>query len=192
MPNWCSTRVEIECVNDETAKALFDRIAEWTSSNKAENGFGHNWLGNVVLGSKIGTVDTCPETDVHCRGEIADKDLYKNTVVLYTETAWAPLLHMWQLVADKYAPGADICYTAEEPGCALFATNDPDLEGKYYLDFWDSGYTIYDATPESAAQYLQERLESDETDLDTLIEMLLDAEIGDVHRWQGCPIEEWD
>lgn len=195
MPNWCSTYIEIKNENKDELKKLHDLLDEWTSKNYMDNGFGTTWLGNIVLGSGIGTVDTDNETDVECRGWLEYMQLYDNTLTLQTETAWSPKLKMWKLLCEKYLPNSKIIYNAEEIGMELFCTNDSGLAGKYRLVV--NGWSEYDLTKEEVIKALQKELETEETDFEKLLK-LAEEETKDnddyyyVHEWEQMAIEEWE
>ena len=70
MPNWCFNRITIYHEDDSKLENLENLIKEWTSKNQKDNGFGKEWLGNIVLASGVGTVDTEPSTDLSCRGRL--------------------------------------------------------------------------------------------------------------------------
>ena len=133
MPNWCNTNIYINYDDEKALKNLYNKIKSWTSKNYADNGFGHGWLGNVVLGAEIGTVDTNPETDISCRGDIEYIDCTNSQITICTETAWSPMLELWIKVIEKYLPDAELIYDACELGNELYATNDPCLVGKYNI-----------------------------------------------------------
>lgn len=194
MPNWCSTYIEIKNENKDELKKLHDLLDEWTSKNYMDNGFGASWLGNIVLGSGIGTVDKDKETDIECRGWLEYMQLYDNTLTLQTETAWCPKLNIWKLLCEKYLPNSEIIYSAEEPGMEIFCTNDSDLAGKYRLTA--NGW-VHDLTKEEIVKTLQKELETEETDFEKLLK-LAEEETKDnddyyyVHEWEQVAIEEWE
>lgn len=159
MPNWCFTNINISSENKKGLDELFSLLEDWTSEERNnENGFGHNWLGNIVLNSKIGTVDTGKKTDCRCRGEIVYMDNLGGEIVIQTETAWAPIMDIWKRVVDKYLPGAEITYSAEESGCEIYYTNDPCLQGLYYVDVYtdNDSYTETEFTQDAVIDVLRE------------------------------------
>ena len=193
MPNWCLTKILITHNNENELKVFDKLLDQWTSRDYMKNGFGHNWLGNIVLGSGIGTVDTNSETDFRCRGTIDYKDLYKDELTIETSTAWSPMLRMWVELVNKFIPNADITYTAEEPGCGIHYTNDPDLEGKYILDSWDddieSDYEIEEIT---LIKMLQRIIGTNETNIDELIKISRDDDYEfSINRWTYEDIEDF-
>ena len=95
MPNWTITRITINHDDGNKLKEFEKLINEWTSKNYMENGFGLQWLGNIVGNSGIGTIDKNLETDLRCRGSITWIECEGNQLLIDTETAWVPMLKMW-------------------------------------------------------------------------------------------------
>jgi hypothetical protein len=108
------------------------------------------------------------------------------------------MLEMWRLLCDKYLPGADIYYTAEESGNGLYQTNDPNIDGTYYIDIWEppeefeDEESMYEAEESDAIEFLQRVLKTEETDIQKLIDM--SNEIDDpwfsVNKWELREIDE--
>lgn len=207
MANWCSTRISMRSKDKEQVKKLYDLIEEWTSEERNhKNGFGNDWLGNVVLNAEIGTVDTNPTTDLKCRGWISDLDIDDEELVIWTETAWVPMLKMWVEVRDKYLPDADIIYEATEEGCGVFWTNDLDY-GECYMvanynlndyvpeDKIDCLLSDYAYTEENLIRGLQRLLDTKEDDLDELLDMLSESpydEAISIRKWEYQSVYECD
>lgn len=132
MSNSCITKITIFHENEDELKKLETLIKEWTNKDR---GHDHAWLGNIVIGSKIGTVNTGESTDVLCRGDITRIELTGDNLVIEVDYAWSPKLRMWRLLLDKYIPDATFVYNTEVD--SVHWTNDPDLEGMYCIDPWD-------------------------------------------------------
>lgn len=197
MPNWCETNVYIKHEDSNAIKYLCGKLEEWTNKNYMENGFGHKWLGNVVLGAEVGTVDTDPKTDLWCRGRIEDISCNDNEISIYTDTAWSPILGLWIKVVEKYIPGAELTYVACEPGCEVYFTDDPDLIGTYNIDPYDNEEVDYcfDASEKEVAQMLQKLLKTDESNIDVLLEKFEESDYsGDIgiHQWEYVNPAELD
>ena len=93
---------------------------------KLQTGKANNWLGYLLL--HIGySADNLP---VSCRGSVTYHEISEDGTYLFlvTETDWIPLLQVFLLFIRKYAPKAELIYSAEEPGCDVFCTNDPAHE----------------------------------------------------------------
>lgn len=127
------------CIQHEDVnklKQLESRIDEWCENSPFENDFEKYWLGNIVIGSKIGTVDKGLPTDLNCRGRIDWMSTLEEdaTLRIETTTAWVPLLKMWKRLVEEYLPDAEIVYACEETRRKIFLTNDPVLVGTYVSD----------------------------------------------------------
>ena len=188
MANCCCTNMHIYCDDTEKLNNLNSLIDEWTSKNYMPNGFGHHWLGNIVLGSGVGTVDTNKETDLRCRGTLLYKDICCGELTIETETAGSPMMEMWIKIIDKYLPDANLFYTAEEPGSGIFYTNDPDYVDKYVIDSWNENIeSNWEASEENVRELLQELLETDETDVKKLIDMFYYSDLEEdisINQWE--------
>lgn len=192
MPNWCFTQMifhgEKEEVND-----FHNKIKEWTSKNYQDNGFGVNWLGNVLHGAGLGHRISSDTDHLRCRGDIVyfgDIDTFKGsneaTFLLDTETAWCPMVLMWDEVIKAMGyKTVGFSYKAEEPGCEIYEVFDPydDFLEKYYIDiFVDTAdesneklMRIHDwrdyTDDDDLRDALQAFLETEEKDLKTLINL---------------------
>lgn len=209
MPNWCYTNITI-CHNDKNKlKDFFDKVEEWRKKPYKTNDFDTyslGWLGNIVGNSGLaewkvkenGREDFVPS--ISCRGSLQTFELHDDSINIDTETAWGPMLEMWRLLCDKYLPGAEIYYTAEESGNGLYQTNDPDTIGKYYIDIVDTQpdefedvEEEYEASLEETVKLLQRIHKTKETDIDKLIkkhEMSDESEWLSIHEWQTVETDE--
>lgn len=126
MPNWCSTAYAIEGDAKEV-KSLYDLMNELQKQKEpfVPNGFGTAWLGSLV--------DALGENweNVFCRGSWYDLEFDGRVLTFNTETAWSPCNEMFDMVCKKY-PTLSYFYRSEEPGMALYFTN--DKEGRYFQD----------------------------------------------------------
>ena len=207
MPNWCYTNISI-CHNDkDKLKAFFNKVEEWRKVPYKPNDFDTytlGWLGNIVGNSGLavwtkkenGREDFVPS--ISCRGSLQSFELFDSNININTETAWGPMLEMWKLLCDKYLPGADIYYTAEESGNCLYQTNDPDVIGKYYIDIWEPPEEFeeeeseYEATEEQTVEFLQRVLKTSEKDIGKLLSMADDIDDSwfSVHKWETVETAE--
>ena len=204
MPNWCYSNITIYHNDEEKLKAFYDKIEEWRKKPFKQNDFdkySKGWLGNIVGNSglakwkKVGErKDFVP--NINCRGSIQTLELDNRRILITTETAWCPMMQMWQKLCDKYLPDAEIFYMAEEPGCGLFETNDPDVIGMYYIDIWEppeefeDEESVYEAEGDETIEFLQRVLKTEESNIDNLIKMADDIEEPwfSVHRWEAADI----
>ena len=206
MPNWCYTNITI-CHNDKNKlKDFFDKVEEWIKKPYKTNDFDTyslGWLGNIVGNSGLaewkvkenGREDFVPS--ISCRGSLQTFELHENSINIDTETAWGPMLEMWRLLCDKYLPGADIYYTAEESDNGLYQTNDPNVDGTYYIDIWEppeefeDEESMYEAEESDAIEFLQRVLHTEETDINKLIDMAdsIDDPWFSIHKWELVDID---
>lgn len=206
MPNWCYTNINI-CHNDKNKlKEFFNKVEEWRKKPYKTNDFDTyslGWLGNIVGNSGLaewkvkenGREDFVP--NISCRGSLQTFELHDDSINIDTETAWGPMLEMWRLLCDKYLPGADIYYTAEESGNGLYQTNDPNVDGTYYIDIWEppeefeDEESMYEAEESDAIEFLQRVLHTEEADINKLIDMAdsIDAPWFSIHKWELVDID---
>jgi len=126
MPNWCSTAYAIEGDAKEV-KSLYDLMSGLQKQKEPSipNDYGSAWLGSLV--------DALGEDwkKVYCRGSWYDMEFDGRVLTFNTETAWSPCNEMFDTVCKKY-PTLSYYYRSEEPGMALYFTN--DKEGRYFQD----------------------------------------------------------
>ena len=142
MPNWCSTAYAIEG-NAKEVKGLYELMKglQERKEPSVENGFGTTWLGCLVdaLGKDW--------NKVHCRGDWNSLEMKDGVIRFSTETAWSPCNETFDLVCEKF-PSLRYYFQAEEPGMAIYETN--DSEGLYFPDrFYVDVCTneeVYDST----------------------------------------------
>ena len=158
MPNWCLTEIRIKGRNKEETKGFYQKVESWMT-NYRKTDFGSRWLGNILYNSGVDTPDKEKGEDFHyrCRGEILDLNFSDDEVLIVTSTAWCPMIQMWKAVTDKYLPGAEIKYLAEEPGFDVWITNNPDYSELYLIEVWgDSSWD--DLTEEEAKAFDESEL----------------------------------
>ena len=206
MPNWCYTNIDITHTDKNKLKEFYDRIEAWTSKDYSENGFGTNWLGNVIGNSGVaeynnekGGFITSDGKNLSCRGSVLFLGYNEDGIIrMSQEDAWSPNLKLWKMVLDKYLPDATLIYTAEEPGCGIYETNNQDYEDKYIIDIygdlpddmnWES---MYEASEETVIQFCQDALKTDETDITKLLEMVSDLDWVGINKWEHFDVEDYD
>ena len=192
MPNWCCN-CEIIAGPKEEVKKLRDLIEEWTSKNYVENGFGLEWLGNIVIGAGFTIYDDDPVNGFYCRGNLSDaleieegKDGEDWELHFQSLTACGPMPQMWYAIVAKYAPHCKYYYYSEEHGNQLYESN--DVEHRFFPEeyFVDVMYYEDDKAPEKIKKYfpessyeysteqivsaLQDILETDEENVDKLVD----------------------
>lgn len=199
MANWCDTNISIRSKDKKAMEQFYQKLQEWTSVNYIDNGFGLKWLGNVVGNSGIGKFDSNGNSTIPCRGSITSMYLSdsKQEIYISTDTAWNPMPEMWLRLIEIYLPNdVEFIYSAEEPGCEIFATNDPDLIGNYHIDSWDEleKYEEYCASEETVVGILQELLNTKESKLENLLDEFDESDFSEcmsIHPWEYVPPKVW-
>ena len=116
---------------------------------------------------------------------VSYKDLFEDQLTIETETAWSPMLSIWTKLIDTYIPDARLFYTAEEPGCGIYYTNDYDYVDKYVIDSWIDVESNWEASEKEVIETLQKLLNTEITDVNKLINMLYESEI------EGITVNQW-
>lgn len=198
MSSSCTTKICITHENEDALKELCNQIHFWTSETFTESKYDKSWLGNIVIGSQIGTIDTGETTDVSCRGDLLGAKVSENMLVIETVTAWSPKLQMWRLLVDKYLPDAAMIYCAEDKGNGILSTNDPDREDCYYIDPWEDVDGVdfdAEASENTVRKILQGLLHTEEINIDTLLDLFEDSEYSNqmsIDKWEFDEIDAWD
>lgn len=209
MPNWCFSDITIHHNDEKKLKEFFNKIENWAKKPYVKNGFDspdfdYYWLGNIVGNSGLAKWEKISEEKedfvpfINCRGALTQLDYHGNWIHIFTETAWRPLLQMWDKLCNKYLPDAEIIFSAEEGNMGIYVTNDPDLIGSYYIDVCDVPEDFedvdseYEADKEYVIQLLQRVLKTEESDVDKLLKMLWesDNEWLFIHKWESCDISD--
>ncbi len=190
MPNWCVNTIQIKD-EQEVLENLKSLIVEWTKKNYCSNGFGLNWLGNIVGNSGVDDMSTGDFT-VACRGTLDDMELSDNTLGISTSTAWGPANKMWLKVLEKYAPNAEYIYESIEEANEVYQTNDETMKGLYIFDAFDcEEESDWDCTKDGVIKKLQHLLSTDEEDIETLLNRAFDElDNVSVHKWDFIPATE--
>ena len=187
MSNWCMTTIKIYNENKVKLEELEKSLNKWTSKNYMDNDFGKNWLGNIVIGAGLGIVSQDKKeliTNLDCYGSLCYMELDENCLWIETETAWKPMFQLWLKLLEKYLPDGEIIYYAKEIGNAIYCSNDTQYKDLYCVQFEDIdniskiiGYDIEDfmdtneISKMDLRKCLQLLLDTDEYDMDTLIEL---------------------
>ena len=93
-----------------------------------------------------------------------------------TESKWTPCPNAWEDIAKTFDENVIVYYEAEEPGCEIYASNDPDYVGHFIIDVWDDGdllegvdleYGIHSRA--ETISILQKLLETDNDNMSVLL-----------------------
>lgn len=202
MPNWCSTIITFCSDNKKDLRRFYDFVANVTNNGPSDtSGFGSSWLGNYL--EEVGL----NYTKYECRGSVAylDEEINEenNSFVLQTDTAWAPMMSMWQAILDELKINSiQIFYTAYETGCCIYYTNDPNQLPYFYdicTSLHDDKYkdTIfaYEGIGEATEEDIRENLLvmfPDDAELTTeeLVAKFNEEDVGNIYHYEYVPINE--
>ena len=118
-----------------------------------------------------------------------------------TESKWTPCPNAWEDIAKTFDENVIVYYEAEEPGCEIYASNDPDYVGHFIIDVWDDSdlpegvdlkYCIYSRAETISA--LQKLLETDTDNMSVLLYKLGNSKYSEsvyVHEIEYTPISDW-
>ena len=221
MSNCCSTDIRITG-NPEKLQMLFNKINEALDLDPNRTG-GGGWLGwlviylarddmvqrgldpdanNSPLGDPDDARDWVYDQPIRCRGSICYMEL-NDELYISQDDAWAPQLVPIVKFCERFYPEAKIYYTATEPGCEIFDTNDPDMIGSWVLDIFEYSelpacanryeYEVFPA--ERAKEVFAELLEvsPSEKNIRELSHTLIDKYGGvlSINEYKYCSIEDY-
>lgn len=124
-----------------------------------------------------------------------------NEIGVMTDSKWTPYPNAWEDIAKTFDENVIVYYEAEEPGCGIYASNDPDYVGHFIIDVCDDsefpkGVSL-EWGPHSRAETiaaLQKLLEADDDDLSALLRKLGNSKYSEavyVHEIEYTPISDW-
>ena len=188
MANRCFNEYWIKCTTPEKAKKLCDFLESQFECKQ-------NYLDDVMRAVNL---PRDPEKDYR---DYIDShpsiDLDLRTVVFTTDSAWTPRPNSWNLVCQEIDPGAELLYYAEEPGCEIFASNNPAILAKYFIDiFLEESQWCGVYTKEEVIKILQLILSTTENDINHLIDLVNQKDFGEeyfvnIYPIDYLPLKEW-
>ena len=120
-------------------------------------------------------------------------------LLINVDSAWTPALKLIRDIAEKYVPDCEIVYNSQECGNVIYYTNDPMYFGTYCVDVcdWDALpikiESIDDMRAECVVGFLNELFNTEEKDIDKLLEMLRNSEYDravKINPWEERDIDE--
>ena len=140
------------------------------------------------------SVDEITYGDISCRGSIEDWDIPEpDRLTMWLNTAWTPQLGALVKFLEFIGVNDDITFTAEEFGCELYCSNNPDDVNTYYM-YCESTKDIdhYNIRADEIADYLKEAY-GDHPEIDTLpIDDLIDWALNEFDDLYIIKCEESD
>lgn len=124
-----------------------------------------------------------------------------NKIEVLTDSKWTPCPNAWQDIAKTFDENVIVYYEAEEPGCEIYDSNDPDYVGHFIIDVCDDGDFPEGVdlewgphNREETISSLQKLLETDEDNLSVLLHKLESGKYSEavyVHEISYTPISDW-
>lgn len=142
MPNWCVNYITFTGPAEPIKKLReFISAQESVPDTSVPGHFATNtWLGTFLNRAGLNF------EDYECRGQITgwpivnkidddidDAEEYAGFSI-QTETAWGPMIAMWDAIAKQFSNKIEIIYIAEEPGLGVYSTNDPEIRGYFHIE----------------------------------------------------------
>lgn len=199
MLNWCETYIKFHG-NKKDIKTFYNMLMDWTNKVVIETAFGPYGLANIMVQAGfrdniILNSEDKPEKHIACRGSITDIedmnfDDYDDTdedvnFYLVTDTALEPMVQMWREIIKKYnLESIDFGFIAEEPDNGLYLVLDtfdefdcdiyvvPAYDYDKLPDEWKVINDLGACTSDCFAKFARLAMNTDETDVDKLIEMV--------------------
>lgn len=128
---------------------------------------------------------------------IDDSEISKNVVKVYSESDWVPFPKAWRDIARTFEDSVEVFYKAEEPGCGIFKSNDPEFVWKYVYNFWDVPRESEEAgvvDKQKLIEMLQMALGTTNQDLNVLLRLIHEKGFNgilSVHEIEYLPIDDW-
>ncbi len=169
MPNWCYSRVII-CSDAKNIDLLSREMDAALSTNPVGADFGNEWLGNLLLHIGMDQKEVC-EGPVRCRGSVIRRErIADDELLIETESAWSPHIECIHRFVMNFLPedAFQLSYSAEEPNCAVFVTNDPEIANTAYVD----AYGLEDLPDEY--DYMRDILDYNDTPINDVMKLLKD------------------
>lgn len=188
MANRCYNMYWITCENPEKAKKLCDFLNSQVESKQ-------NYLDEVI---KVINLSIDPNKDYR---DYIDSIPYvgrdHQTVIFTTDSAWTPNPNTWNLICKEFDPHAQLLYYAEEPGCEIFASNNPKILLKYFIDISlkkSEWYGLYEE--KEVIGILQLILSTKDDNINHLIDLVHQKDFGEeyfvnIYPIDYTPLEEW-
>lgn len=124
-----------------------------------------------------------------------------NEIGVVTDSKWTPYPNAWEDIAKTFDENVIVHYETEEPGCGIYASNDPDYVGHFIIDVCDDSDFPEGVSlgwgPHSRAETisaLQKLLETDDDDISALLHKLVNSKYSEavyVHEIEYTPISDW-
>ena len=124
-----------------------------------------------------------------------------NEIGVMTDSKWTPYPNAWEDIAKTFDENVIVHYETEEPGCEIYASNDPDYVGHFIIDVCDDSefpegvsLGLGPHSREETISALQKLLGADDDDISALLHKLVNSKYSEavyVHEIEYTPISDW-
>ena len=124
-----------------------------------------------------------------------------NEIGVMTDSKWTPYPNAWEDIAKTFDENVIVHYETEEPGCEIYASNDPDYVGHFIIDVCDDSefpegvsLGLGPHSREETISALQKLLEADDDDISALLHKLVNSKYSEAvyaHEIEYTPISDW-
>ena len=219
MPNWCYSRIKFTG-DYKAVRKLYNFITEQFDIPFEREPM--HFDKNIFLGTFLERAELDSEK-FRCRGQITDwpgppepcdDDSGNCEIVIYTETAWCPMIAMWLAIIEKISPSVQLFYASEECGMGIYQSNDPEYVDNYVVDTWAGSQDTIPAEVRGTMfgeEFFEDEISEDrlrdellkvfpngsDDSTNDLIKRLNDLDFGDdngtsVHKWEYYSASEQD
>ena len=172
MSNYCATYITIN--GDEKQVRTLYQFMEW-AYEKASKTKRISEIGDLlgVVDIRNGSVYK-RETDQYISSRSSVEQLNydgANELGISVGDAWCPQLGIYKLLQEKFAPDCELIFIAEEPGCDVYVTNDPEYIDKWIVELLDDNPeydSLWYVSEDEARKFLQKILNTNEDDMGKL------------------------
>ena len=180
MSNYCATYITIR--GDEKQVRTLYQFMEWAYERASKT------KRISEIGDLLGVVDI-RNGSVYKRGTdqyISSRSSVEqlnydgaNELGISVGDAWNPQLGVYMLLKEKFAPDCEFTYIAEEPGCDVYVTNDPEYVNKWIVEVFDDNSELesqWYVSEDEAREFLQRILHSNSDDMDELTKLAYESD----------------
>lgn len=124
-----------------------------------------------------------------------------NKIEMMTDSKWNPCPNAWEDIAKAFDENVIVYYEAEEPGCEIYASNDPNYVGHFIIDACNESNlpegVDLEWGPHSRVETistLQKLLETDSDNMSVLLYKLGNSKYSKdvyIHEIEYTPISDW-
>ncbi len=201
MANCCFTQVRISSTDKIRFKEFEEALEKWESTvhpvmEKLVSEHANKHLANFACWAGV-TDNPWEDKSLRLRGWVDEIDSDEKEVTISQTDKWSPNVNVWWQICEKWfgEGNFDLLYEAQEPGCEIYFTNDPEQIEKYYFDSWDEenpllkelGHDGYAVPVDKVTAALKKVLNIASDSIDILMGEFESSDLREkcaLHRWE--------